>query len=122
MATLCGKDSTDTEEAPGNKTYVSVDNNLMVVFRSDYSNEKAFTGFEAFYAAEGKRPAPLVDERHTAMVGLVLPSALVDCGCWCEVRECGLIVRRKMQKGTATKGKQANLTKHRVAQTKTKCC
>ncbi|XP_027643648.1 mannan-binding lectin serine protease 2 isoform X1 [Falco peregrinus] len=52
LATLCGKDSTDTEEAPGNKTYVSVDNNLMVVFRSDYSNEKLFTGFEAFYAAE----------------------------------------------------------------------
>ncbi|KAK4809926.1 LOW QUALITY PROTEIN: hypothetical protein QYF61_023413 [Mycteria americana] len=52
LATLCGKDSTDTEEAPGNKTYVSVDNHLMVVFRSDYSNEKLFTGFEAFYAAE----------------------------------------------------------------------
>ncbi|KAM6402770.1 mannan-binding lectin serine protease 2 [Rhynochetos jubatus] len=51
LATLCGKDSTDTEEAPGNKTYVSVDNNLVVVFRSDYSNEKPFTGFEAFYAA-----------------------------------------------------------------------
>lgn len=65
LATLCGKDSTDTEEAPGNKTYVSVDNNLMVVFRSDYSNEKPFTGFEAFYAAEGKRPAPLVDERNS---------------------------------------------------------
>ncbi|XP_061203964.1 mannan-binding lectin serine protease 2 isoform X4 [Neopsephotus bourkii] len=52
LATLCGKDSTDTEEAPGNKTYNSIDNNLMVVFRSDYSNEKPFTGFEAFYAAE----------------------------------------------------------------------
>ncbi|KAM6312928.1 LOW QUALITY PROTEIN: mannan-binding lectin serine protease 2 [Podargus strigoides] len=52
LATLCGKDSTDTEEAPGNKTYVSADNHLMVVFRSDYSNEKQFTGFEAFYAAE----------------------------------------------------------------------
>ncbi|KAM6336656.1 LOW QUALITY PROTEIN: mannan-binding lectin serine protease 2 [Alca torda] len=52
LATLCGKDSTDTEEAPDNKTYVSTDNNLMVVFRSDYSNEKPFTGFEAFYAAE----------------------------------------------------------------------
>ncbi|KAM9270209.1 LOW QUALITY PROTEIN: mannan-binding lectin serine protease 2 [Morus bassanus] len=52
LATLCGKDSTDTEEAPGNKTYTSVDNSLMLVFRSDYSNEKAFTGFEAFYAAE----------------------------------------------------------------------
>ncbi|CAM9747260.1 unnamed protein product [Bubo scandiacus] len=30
LATLCGKDSTDTEEAPGNKTYISVDNNLMI--------------------------------------------------------------------------------------------
>uniref|UniRef100_A0A8C2U0Q2 MBL associated serine protease 2 n=1 Tax=Coturnix japonica TaxID=93934 RepID=A0A8C2U0Q2_COTJA len=52
LATLCGWDSTDTEEAPGNKTYISIDNTLMVVFRSDYSNEKPFTGFEAFYAAE----------------------------------------------------------------------
>ncbi|XP_040507051.1 mannan-binding lectin serine protease 2 isoform X6 [Gallus gallus] len=52
LATLCGQDSTDTEEAPGNKTYISIDNTLTVVFRSDYSNEKPFTGFEAFYAAE----------------------------------------------------------------------
>ncbi|XP_059722543.1 mannan-binding lectin serine protease 2 isoform X2 [Haemorhous mexicanus] len=52
LAMLCGKDSTDTEEAPGNRTYISADNHLMVVFRSDYSNEKPFTGFEAFYAAE----------------------------------------------------------------------
>ncbi|XP_063001411.1 mannan-binding lectin serine protease 2 isoform X2 [Elgaria multicarinata webbii] len=52
LATLCGHQSTDTEEAPGDKTYHSVDNNLAVTFRSDYSNEKEFTGFEAFYAAE----------------------------------------------------------------------
>ncbi|KAM4885990.1 mannan-binding lectin serine protease 2, partial [Sylvia borin] len=52
LAMLCGRDSTDTEEAPGNRTYISVDNHLVVVFRSDYSNEKPFTGFEAFYAAE----------------------------------------------------------------------
>ncbi|XP_053942089.1 mannan-binding lectin serine protease 2 isoform X1 [Cuculus canorus] len=69
LATLCGKDSTDTEEAPGNKTYVSVDNNLIVEFRSDYSNEKPFTGFEAFYAAEGKRPVLGVEEGGTAAVG-----------------------------------------------------
>lgn len=74
---LCGRDSTDTEEAPGNRTYISIDNHLMVVFRSDYSNEKPFTGFEAFYAAEGERSAPLVDERAAAMVGLVLPCALI---------------------------------------------
>ncbi|XP_044301307.1 mannan-binding lectin serine protease 2 isoform X1 [Varanus komodoensis] len=52
LATLCGHQSTDTEEAPGDKTYHSVDNNLAVTFRSDYSNEKEFTGFEAFFAAE----------------------------------------------------------------------
>nr|XP_060614880.1 mannan-binding lectin serine protease 2 isoform X2 [Anolis sagrei ordinatus] len=52
LATLCGHQSTDTEEAPGDKTYHSLDNNLAVTFRSDYSNEKEFTGFEAFYAAE----------------------------------------------------------------------
>nr|XP_026653133.1 mannan-binding lectin serine protease 2 [Zonotrichia albicollis] len=52
LATLCGRGSTDTEEAPGNRTYISADNRLVVVFRSDYSNEKPFTGFEAFYAAE----------------------------------------------------------------------
>ncbi|XP_066493969.1 mannan-binding lectin serine protease 2 isoform X1 [Tiliqua scincoides] len=52
LATLCGHQSTDTEEAPGDKTFHSMDNNLAVTFRSDYSNEKEFTGFEAFYAAE----------------------------------------------------------------------
>ncbi|XP_061457388.1 mannan-binding lectin serine protease 2 isoform X1 [Rhineura floridana] len=52
LATLCGYQSTDTEEAPGDKTYHSADNNVAVTFRSDYSNEKEFTGFEAFYAAE----------------------------------------------------------------------
>lgn len=79
MATLCGQDSTDTEEAPGNKTYISIDNTLTVVFRSDYSNEKPFTGFEAFYAAEGERPAPPVGGRETAVVGLVLPCAHTRC-------------------------------------------
>jgi len=111
LATLCGKDSTDTEEAPGNKTYVSTDNNLMVLFRSDYSNEKPFTGFEAFYAAEGKRPAPLAGGRDTAVVGLVLPCALTDCSCWWEVGGGHLIVRRQMQKDTATKGKLVKFTK-----------
>lgn len=100
---LCGKDSTDTEEAPGNRTYISVDNHLVVVFRSDYSNEKPFTGFEAFYAAEGERMAPLVDGRATHMVGLVFPCALIAWVCWCGVGEDGLIVRKQMQKGIATK-------------------
>uniref|UniRef100_A0A8D0GRH5 MBL associated serine protease 2 n=1 Tax=Sphenodon punctatus TaxID=8508 RepID=A0A8D0GRH5_SPHPU len=52
VATLCGHESTDTEEAPGNQMYHSIDNTLTVTFRSDYSNENQFTGFEAFFASE----------------------------------------------------------------------
>lgn len=54
LATLCGWESTDTERAPGNDTFYSLGSSLDVTFRSDYSNEKPFTGFEAFYAAEGE--------------------------------------------------------------------
>ncbi|XP_012518017.1 PREDICTED: mannan-binding lectin serine protease 2 isoform X2 [Propithecus coquereli] len=53
LATLCGQESTDTERAPGNDTFYSPGSSLDVTFRSDYSNEKPFTGFEAFYATEG---------------------------------------------------------------------
>ncbi|XP_010999125.1 mannan-binding lectin serine protease 2 isoform X1 [Camelus dromedarius] len=52
LATLCGWESTDTEQAPGNTTFYSRGSSLDVTFRSDYSNEKPFTGFEAFYSAE----------------------------------------------------------------------
>uniref|UniRef100_A0A8C5ZSH4 Mannan-binding lectin serine protease 2 n=1 Tax=Marmota marmota marmota TaxID=9994 RepID=A0A8C5ZSH4_MARMA len=52
LATLCGQESTDTEQAPGNDTFYSLGPSLDVTFCSDYSNEKPFTGFEAFYAAE----------------------------------------------------------------------
>ncbi|XP_023491574.2 mannan-binding lectin serine protease 2 isoform X1 [Equus caballus] len=52
LATLCGWESTDTELAPGNDTFYSPGSSLDVTFHSDYSNEKPFTGFEAFYAAE----------------------------------------------------------------------
>ncbi|XP_045154701.1 mannan-binding lectin serine protease 2 isoform X1 [Echinops telfairi] len=53
MATLCGHEGTDTEQVPGNTVFHSPPGaNLEVTFRSDYSNEKPFTGFEAFYAAE----------------------------------------------------------------------
>ncbi|KAG8505589.1 Mannan-binding lectin serine protease 2 [Galemys pyrenaicus] len=56
LATLCGQESTDTERAPGNDTFYSPGSSLNVTFRSDYSNEKPFSGFEAFYAAEGEWP------------------------------------------------------------------
>nr|XP_013009341.1 mannan-binding lectin serine protease 2 isoform X3 [Cavia porcellus] len=52
LATLCGHQSTDTERAPGNDTFYSPGPSLDITFRSDYSNEKPFKGFEAFYAAE----------------------------------------------------------------------
>ncbi|XP_033288818.2 mannan-binding lectin serine protease 2 isoform X6 [Orcinus orca] len=52
LATLCGSESTDTERAPGNATFYSPGSSLDVTFRSDYSNEKPFAGFEAFYSAE----------------------------------------------------------------------
>uniref|UniRef100_A0A8D1VFX1 Complement C1s subcomponent n=1 Tax=Sus scrofa TaxID=9823 RepID=A0A8D1VFX1_PIG len=52
LATLCGQESTDTERAPGNDSFYSDGSSLDVTFRSDYSNEKPFTGFEAFYSAE----------------------------------------------------------------------
>uniref|UniRef100_A0A8C3W449 Complement C1s subcomponent n=1 Tax=Catagonus wagneri TaxID=51154 RepID=A0A8C3W449_9CETA len=52
LATLCGWESTDTERAPGNDSFYSEGSSLDVTFRSDYSNEKPFTGFEAFYSAE----------------------------------------------------------------------
>ncbi|XP_053307793.1 mannan-binding lectin serine protease 2 isoform X2 [Spea bombifrons] len=52
VAHLCGKESTDTEKAPEDAVFYSLDNKMTVTFRSDYSNEKEFIGFEAFYAAE----------------------------------------------------------------------
>ncbi|XP_018414523.1 PREDICTED: mannan-binding lectin serine protease 2-like [Nanorana parkeri] len=52
VAHLCGKESTDTEKAPGDTTFHSLGNTMTVTFRSDYSNEKEFTGFEAIYVAE----------------------------------------------------------------------
>ncbi|NP_001079120.1 MBL associated serine protease 2 S homeolog precursor [Xenopus laevis] len=52
VAHFCGKESTDTEKAPGDSVFYSLDNKMTVTFRSDYSNEMEFTGFDAFYSAE----------------------------------------------------------------------
>nr|BAU69615.1 sMAP [Sphyrna zygaena] len=51
LAKLCGETSTDTEEAPGDKLFISTGENMTVIFRTDYSNEKNYTGFAAHYAA-----------------------------------------------------------------------
>lgn len=121
MAALCGKDSTDTEEAPGNKTYVSVDNNLMVVFRSDYSNEKPFTGFEAFYAAEGKRPAPLVDETQLRW-GWCFPVLSWIMAAGVRWEKAVSLYRSRCKPAPQPKAHKPTSQTTELAQTKTKCC
>ncbi|XP_041920123.1 mannan-binding lectin serine protease 1 isoform X1 [Alosa sapidissima] len=51
LAVFCGKESTDTEQVPGDDVITSVGNVLSVVFRSDFSNEERYSGFEAHYSA-----------------------------------------------------------------------
>ncbi|XP_066463536.1 mannan-binding lectin serine protease 2 isoform X1 [Eleutherodactylus coqui] len=62
LAHFCGKESTDTEKAPGDSPFYSLDNKMTVTFRSDFSNEKEFSGFEAFYAAEDINECEKQDE------------------------------------------------------------
>ncbi|XP_029471632.1 mannan-binding lectin serine protease 1 isoform X3 [Rhinatrema bivittatum] len=51
LATFCGRESTDTEQAPGQQAILSRGSFLSLTFRSDFSNEERFTGFDAHYAA-----------------------------------------------------------------------
>nr|BAA86869.1 mannose-binding protein-associated serine protease (MASP) [Xenopus laevis] len=51
IANFCGKESTDTEQAPGRQIITSPSNFLSLTFRSDFSNEERFTGFDAHYSA-----------------------------------------------------------------------
>ncbi|XP_063060835.1 mannan-binding lectin serine protease 1 isoform X1 [Engraulis encrasicolus] len=51
LAVFCGKESTDTEQVPRDDVITSVGSALSVVFRSDFSNEERFSGFEAHYSA-----------------------------------------------------------------------
>ncbi|KAG9348239.1 hypothetical protein JZ751_001974 [Albula glossodonta] len=51
LATFCGKEETDTEQIPRDQVITSPRNTLSVTFRSDFSNEERFSGFEAHYSA-----------------------------------------------------------------------
>ncbi|XP_025058514.1 mannan-binding lectin serine protease 1 isoform X3 [Alligator sinensis] len=51
LATFCGRETTDTEQAPGQQAILSPGAYMGLTFRSDFSNEERFTGFEAHYTA-----------------------------------------------------------------------
>ncbi|XP_063117289.1 mannan-binding lectin serine protease 1 isoform X2 [Cavia porcellus] len=51
LATFCGKETTDTEQTPGQEVVLSPGSFMSVTFRSDFSNEERFTGFDAHYMA-----------------------------------------------------------------------
>ncbi|XP_022425610.1 mannan-binding lectin serine protease 1 isoform X4 [Delphinapterus leucas] len=51
LATFCGRETTDTEQTPGQEVVLSPGSFMSITFRSDFSNEERFTGFEAHYMA-----------------------------------------------------------------------
>ncbi|XP_021040096.1 mannan-binding lectin serine protease 1 isoform X2 [Mus caroli] len=51
LATFCGRETTDTEQTPGQEVVLSPGTFMSVTFRSDFSNEERFTGFDAHYMA-----------------------------------------------------------------------
>ncbi|XP_045395851.1 mannan-binding lectin serine protease 1 isoform X3 [Lemur catta] len=51
LATFCGRETTDTEQTPGQEVILSPGSFMSVTFRSDFSNEERFTGFDAHYVA-----------------------------------------------------------------------
>jgi len=54
LAVFCGRDNTDTEQVPGADVIMSRGSVLSVLFRSDFSNEERYTGFEAHFSAVGE--------------------------------------------------------------------
>ncbi|XP_043329388.1 mannan-binding lectin serine protease 1 isoform X2 [Cervus canadensis] len=51
LATFCGRETTDTEQTPGQEVVLSPGSFMSITFRSDFSDEERFTGFDAHYMA-----------------------------------------------------------------------
>nr|XP_060623258.1 mannan-binding lectin serine protease 1 isoform X2 [Anolis sagrei ordinatus] len=51
LSTFCGREATDTEQTPGQQPILSPGSSMSITFRSDFSNEERFTGFDAHYTA-----------------------------------------------------------------------
>ncbi|NP_001373185.1 mannan-binding lectin serine protease 1 isoform 1 precursor [Danio rerio] len=51
LAVFCGREKTDTERVPASDIILSPGNVLSVAFRSDFSNEERYFGFEAHFSA-----------------------------------------------------------------------
>ncbi|XP_057207972.1 mannan-binding lectin serine protease 1 isoform X2 [Triplophysa rosa] len=51
LAVFCGREKTDTEQVPADDVITSPRSVLSVAFRSDFSNEERYWGFEAHYSA-----------------------------------------------------------------------
>ncbi|XP_049736501.1 mannan-binding lectin serine protease 1 isoform X3 [Elephas maximus indicus] len=51
LANFCGRETTDTEQTPGQEAILSPGSFMSITFRSDFSNEERYTGFDAHYMA-----------------------------------------------------------------------